>query len=271
MGHAAAKDGGEPVIAFVGGGAGAALAAIALLRATTWLRLNYRVLLIDEYGRFARGRPYGEAGGHCLLESPVKHMSALRDRPCHLMDWARAEQSPLRRAAAGDRAPGGATAVAPGACGPDTLLPRRVYGDYLFDTLAATAEWAAPYTSLHTRAEHAVGVGGDAASAAVVLASGERVRAAAAVVATGDPAAAPPPAVEGAAPEPPGAGLRACACGALTTPAGDRMARLYAVGAVRRGESDCTVPGIRDQAEAVAQHLTDTVLRTPPGQPGVDR
>ncbi|MUL43418.1 FAD/NAD(P)-binding protein [Streptomonospora sp. PA3] len=265
MGHAAAKDGGEPAIAFVGGGAGAALAAIALLRATTWLRLAYRILLIDEHGRFARGRPYSGAGGECLLEIPVKHMSALPDRPCHLMEWVRAEQaSPRRAGGAGAREAGG-TALASPACGPETLLPRRLYGDYLADTLAATAAWASPYASLHTRADRAVAVGADGRGAAVRLASGERVPVAAAVVATGDPAVTAPPPVEGAAGAAPGAGLAACSCGALTTPAGE-AAHLFAVGAVRRGEADATVPRIREQAEALAQRITDTVLRTPPGR-----
>ncbi|KIH96832.1 hypothetical protein LP52_22650 [Streptomonospora alba] len=266
MGDAAAKDGGEPAIAFVGGGAGAALAAIALLRATTWLRLAYRIVLIDEHGRFARGRPYGGAGGECLLEIPVKHMSALPDRPCHLMEWARAERSSPRRTGGAAAPSPGATALAPAACGPDTLLSRRVYGDYLADTLAATAAWASPYATLHTCTDRAVGVGGDDGGAAVQLASGERIGAAAAVVATGDPAVTAPPPVEGAAQGAQGAsGLSACSCGALTTPQGE-AARLFAIGSVRRGDSEATVPRIRDQADALAQRLADTVLRTPPGR-----
>ncbi|GAA4932008.1 hypothetical protein GCM10023224_10080 [Streptomonospora halophila] len=257
MGDAAADHGGVPAIAFVGGGAGAALAAIALLRATTWLRLAYRILLIDEYGRFARGRPYDGAGGECLLEIPVKHMSALPDRPCHLMEWARAGRTPARLR--GDSNAGG-TALASPVCGPETLLPRGVYGDYLADTLAATAAWASPYASVHTRAARAVAVGADSGGAAVRLASGERVAATAAVVATGDPAVTPPPVADAA-----GAGLAVCACGALTTAAGEAD-RLFAVGAVRRGEADATVPRIREQAEALAQRIADTVLRTPPGR-----
>ncbi|WP_461000815.1 FAD/NAD(P)-binding protein [Streptomonospora sediminis] len=265
---AAAKDGGGPAIAFAGGGAGAALAAIALLRATTWLRLSYRIVLIDEHGRFARGRPFGGPGGECLLETPVKHMSALPDRPCHLMDWARARRSAgLRAGRAADPAGAGPTALAPAACGPETLLSRRVYGDYLSDTLATTAAWAAPYASLHTCAARAVGVSAGNGGACVRLDSGERVAAAAAVVATGDPAVAAPPPVEGADPGPGGAGfgLAAFGCGALATASGEASRRLFAVGAVRRGESGTTVPRVRGHAEALAQCIADTVLRTPPG------
>ncbi|GAA4896425.1 FAD/NAD(P)-binding protein [Streptomonospora salina] len=266
MGDAAADDGGGPAIVFAGGGAGAALAAIALLRATTWLRLAYRIVLIDDYGRFARGRPYGGAGDDCLLEVPVKHMSALPDRPCHLLEWARARSSSRRRTSGAAPALS-TTAPASAACGPDTLLPRRVYGDYLAETLAATADWASPYASLHTRTDRVVGVGADDrdGGAKVHLASGAGVAAAAAVVATGDPAAAAPPPVGGGAPEAQAPGLSVCSCGALTTPQGE-AARLFAVGTVRRGAADATVPRIRDQAEAMAQRIADTVLRTPPGR-----
>ncbi|MBX9387822.1 FAD/NAD(P)-binding protein, partial [Streptomonospora nanhaiensis] len=172
-----ASEGGAPAVVFAGGGPGAALTAIALLRATTWLRLVYRIVLLDEHGRFARGRVYGSPGGDCPLEAPVKDMSALPDRPCHLLEWRRA---------------------AGAACGPGTVLARRVYGDYLADTLAATAAWAAPHAALVTRTARVAAVEADDAGARVLLADGGRVEAAAVVVATGDPAEAAPPRVAGA-------------------------------------------------------------------------
>ncbi|MDA0566714.1 FAD/NAD(P)-binding protein [Streptomonospora sp. S1-112] len=244
MGHPA-SDGAAPAVVFAGGGTGAALTAIALLRATTWLRLSYRIVLLDEHGRFARGRVYGAAGGDCPLEAPVKDMSALPDRPCHLLEWRRATGA---------------------ACGPGTVLARRVYGDYLADTLAATAAWAAPYAALDTRAARVAAVAADDAAARVLLAGGERVEAAAVVVATGDPAEAAPPPVAGAVRGEAGAGLAACRCGAVLTGAGEPARRVFAVGAVRGDGGPATVPRMREQAEALAQRIADTVLRTPPGR-----
>ncbi|MBV2363750.1 FAD/NAD(P)-binding protein [Streptomonospora nanhaiensis] len=262
-----ASEGGAPAVVFAGGGPGAALTAIALLRATTWLRLVYRIVLLDEHGRFARGRVYGSPGGDCPLEAPVKDMSALPDRPCHLLEWRRA---------------------AGAACGPGTVLARRVYGDYLADTLAATAAWAAPHAALVTRTARVAAVEADDAGARVLLADGGRVEAAAVVVATGDPAEAAPPRVAGAlragagaegaagagshggagcADGAAGAGLAACRCGAVLTGSGEPARRVFAVGAVRDG-GPATVPRMRDQAEALAQRIADTVLRTPPGRAG---
>lgn len=243
---------GPPVIVFVGGGAGATLAVVALLRATTWLRLSYRVLMVDEFGRHGRGASYtpgpaGPGSGPDLVEAPVKAMSALPDRPCHPLEWARSQGLAWR---------------------PDTFALRGAYGDYLADTLASTSEWAAPYAEVGRRTErvdrlcpHRTGVG-------VFLAEGGRLEAAAAVVATGDPRTSPPPRLVDEALRPlavpHGAqerGLATCERGAVLTAPGGAQPRLFALGSVRPGPRPAPVPRLREQAEHLAQAIADTVLR----------
>jgi uncharacterized NAD(P)/FAD-binding protein YdhS len=216
---------------------------VALLRATTWLRLRYRLVLVDAHGRHARGTGYAP-GDHRPLDAPVKGMSVLPDQPCHLMDWART---------------GGL------ACGPETLLPRRVYGDYLAQTLAATVGWAAPHAGLEARTGRVVRAEQrDGASVAVHLADGAVVEAAALIVATGDPRTAPPPEIPGIADPGAAAGLATCRRGALLTPEGGVSRRLFAVGPVRRGHAAATIPDIRAQTERLAERIADTVLRDRP-------
>ncbi|MDA8369492.1 MAG: FAD/NAD(P)-binding protein [Nocardiopsaceae bacterium] len=243
MGFRATPTDRAPVIAFAGGGASAALAVIALMRTTTWLRLDYRVILLDEHGRHARGAAFSADDGRRLLDTPVKAMSALPDQPCHLMDWARGNGLD---------------------CGPETLLPLRAYGDYLAATLADTAAWAAPHAALRWRTGRVARAWDEEDRAVVELADGQRLDSAAAVVATGDPAAAAPPRIDGFPALPPRGDLSTCARGALRRPAGGVARRLFAIGPVRREDPGTTIPQIRDQAERLAQRIADTVLRNRP-------
>ncbi|GLU48897.1 FAD/NAD(P)-binding protein [Nocardiopsis ansamitocini] len=157
----------RPVIACVGGGASSALTAIALLRATTWLRLRYRLVLFDEHGRHARGVAYSTHDDGHLLNSPLKSMSALPDQPGHLAEWSH------------EHALGH---------GPDSFLPRRVYGDYLAQTLARTAAWAQPHASLELRTARVESARPGDDGVTLRLGSGEELRASGVVVATGNAA-----------------------------------------------------------------------------------
>ncbi|MFC3995943.1 FAD/NAD(P)-binding protein [Nocardiopsis sediminis] len=227
-----------PTIVCAGGGPSAAVAAIALLRATTWLRLGYRIVLVDEHGHHARGPGYAP-GDARLLETPVKAGSVLPDQPCHLMDWARGAGL---------------------ACGPETRLPRGVYGDYLAGTLAATAQWAAPHAGVRMLTGRVVRVAAASADVVVDLAGGGRIDAVAAIVATGDPRVAPPPAIPGF-PEAGTDGITTCSRGALLTPGGGVARRVFAVGPVRRGHAGTTIDLIGAQCERLAERIADTVLR----------
>ncbi|WP_046471132.1 FAD/NAD(P)-binding protein [Allosalinactinospora lopnorensis] len=238
MEHQAASA--DPVIAFAGGGASATLAAVALLRTTTWLRLSYRMLVFDEYGRHARGPAYAASDDRQLLRTSVKGMSAFPDRPCHLLEWARWRGLP---------------------CDPDTHLSLRVYGDYLAETLAETVSWARPHATLQRRTARVVGASADNGLAEVRLAQGERLPVAAVVVATGDPAAHAPPRITGIAAGDAGTELVTCPKGALITGSGEASRRLFALGPVRRDHRADGIPQIRVQAEELAQRIADTVLR----------
>ncbi|WP_026124343.1 FAD/NAD(P)-binding protein [Nocardiopsis baichengensis] len=235
-GSAAPGDGAVPLVAFAGGGPSAALAAIALLRATTWLRLEYRVVVFDDHGRRGRGSDLHSAE---RLDLPARLLSAFPDRPAHLLEWARLSGL---------------------ACTPATFLPRRVYGDYLEDTLSATAAWAAPYAALEVRPLRVADARAEDGGVAVQTGGAPgAVAARALVVATGDPHLRRPPLTTG---YDPAEGLATCPRGALIGTGGRAERHLFAVGPVRRGAREDTVPHTRDQAERLAWLICDTVLRS---------
>src|SRR5690606_36425035 len=229
-----APAGRAPLIVFAGGGASATLAAVALLRATTWLRLEYRVLIADEHGRHGRGAALARPG---RLDAPARLMSALPDRPAHLLQWARRTGLP---------------------CTPGTFLPRRAYGDYLSETLSETAVWAAPHAAVTLRTARVLRAAPEGGAVAVSLSGGAPLRAAATVLATGDPGSRPPPATR--APVSRGR-LETCPRGAVLGPDGRAERRLFAVGPVRRDHSVSEPARLGEQAELLAGLITDTVLR----------
>ncbi len=109
------------MIAIVGGGASGTLAAIYLLREAASRRTPLRVALIDRYGRHGLGQAYSTTHPAHLLNSPSDAMSALAGDPGHLTRWAAAAGLPH-----------------------DGFLPRRAYGRYLTDSLAAAERSARP-------------------------------------------------------------------------------------------------------------------------------
>ncbi|MFW5419088.1 FAD/NAD(P)-binding protein [Nocardiopsis sp. CNT-189] len=225
---------GPPLIVFAGGGASATLAAVALLRSTTWLRLEYRVVIADEHGRHGRGAALARRG---RLDAPARAMSALPDRPAHLLEWARRTGLP---------------------CSPGTFLPCRAYGDYLSETLSETAAWAEPYAAVALRTDRVLRAAPEGGAVAVSLAGGGTLRAAAAVLATGDPGAGSLPATR---PPSSRARLDTCPRGAVLGPDGRAERRLFAVGRVRRDHPGSAPARAGEQAELLAGLITDTVLR----------
>jgi uncharacterized NAD(P)/FAD-binding protein YdhS len=109
------------VIAIVGGGASGTLVAIHLLREAAARRTPLRIALIDRHGRHGLGQAYSTAHPAHLLNAPADAMSALAGDPGHLTRWAAAAGLPH-----------------------DGFLPRRDYGRYLTDSLAAAERSARP-------------------------------------------------------------------------------------------------------------------------------
>src|SRR5579859_1639447 len=111
----------DPVIAIAGGGASGTLAAIYLLREAARQRIPLRIALIDRHGRHGLGQAYSTTHPAHLLNSPAATMSALAGDPGHLTRWA-----------------------AEAGIAHDGFLPRRAYGRYLTETLAAAEHDAYP-------------------------------------------------------------------------------------------------------------------------------
>lgn len=103
-------------VAIVGGGASGALAALNILRSG---KTNVDVTVFEAASQVGLGIAYSTTDGHHLLNVRAGNMSAFVDAPNDLVDWAAAAGIPL-------------TAT--------DFLPRRDFGRYLQDRLAAAAE-----------------------------------------------------------------------------------------------------------------------------------
>lgn len=142
----------RPTAIVIGGGFTGAMQAVQLLRAGA-----ARVTLIERSGRPGRGVAYGTDRPEHLLNVPAARMSAFPDDPDHFARWfARF---------------GGA---------PDDFAPRRLYGDYVEEIVAAAPE------GLEIVRGEVVAVEKAGAGERVLLASGETVEADAAILALGN-------------------------------------------------------------------------------------
>jgi uncharacterized NAD(P)/FAD-binding protein YdhS len=160
-------------LAIVGGGYSGALSAVHLLREARGHPL--RLVLIERRARPARGLAYSTWDDNMLLNVPAGNMSALADEPDHFLDYCR-EIDPAIDAG--------------------SFVPRRIFGDYLEQTLQrAESESCLPLTRL--RAE-AVAVRRDAATGRfrVALANGGGIDADLVVLALGH-LGAPEPRIDG--------------------------------------------------------------------------
>lgn len=172
---------GELRIAIAGGGASGTLLAIQLLRQARCGGLPARIWLIDQHGRHGLGQAYATRRDEHLLNAMAGAMSALSGDQDHLISWANA------------------TGAVAGPVSGTAFLPRRAYGTYLLDTLAAAerAAWPTARLSRITATVQAVRAqprGGG--RAAVLQTSAGKLEADVVVLATGHepgvlPAAAP--------------------------------------------------------------------------------
>lgn len=99
------------VIAFIGCGLSATLAAVHLARS---LSEPADILLFEKSGQFSRGVAYSTDSPEHLLNVPASRMSAFAAEPEHLLEWAHQRQLSLEAG---------------------TFLSRKIYGDYLDDLL----------------------------------------------------------------------------------------------------------------------------------------
>ena len=165
------------MIAIVGGGASGTLAAMYLLREAESRRMPLRVALIDRHGRHGLGQAYSTTHPAHLLNSPAAAMSAVAGDPGHLARWA-------------------ATAGLP----QDGFLPRKAYGRYLTESLAAAERSAWPAARVRRITAEVVAIRrcSNGRALRLHLAADGRIDAEAAVLATGNlPPVAPCPVPEG--------------------------------------------------------------------------
>jgi uncharacterized NAD(P)/FAD-binding protein YdhS len=152
-------------ICVVGGGFSGCVVAANLLLRSTGHRAPLRVHLIERRADIGRGAAYATRDPVHLLNVPARGMSAWADKPGDFLEWARAR---LPDAQPGD------------------FLPRRIYADYLQDTLAraeSEAHARCELVRVHDEAIRAEQLGDG--SWEVHLAGGQRIRCEAIVLATG--------------------------------------------------------------------------------------
>lgn len=153
--------GSSTAIAIIGGGFTGATLAVQLLRHSGE---SVSVVLIDPGGCPGRGVAYGTQYGWHLLNVGARDMSALDDDPEHFLRWARTNYD--------------------SGVGPESFLPRRVYGQYVSALLRESARWSAGRFFLKN--DEAVSVEAVERGGVVHLRSGQRVRADKIVLALGN-------------------------------------------------------------------------------------
>lgn len=148
-------------IIVVGGGAAGVLTALHLLREQTG---DVQVILIEKGERVGEGIAYATRRPEHLLNVVASRMSAIETDPDHLLRWLGQRGISLGTAALGDG-----------------FAPRRLYADYLRDTLQAAA--SDRLTVLH---DTAAALYNDGGGLRLTLASGQSVSADVVVLALGN-------------------------------------------------------------------------------------
>jgi len=157
-------------IAIIGGGFSGTVLAANLLRRPP--PSPTRIVLFERRTRVGCGVAYGPSDYPFLLNVPANRMSATSCEPAHLVEFAR-RHLPL--------------------AGPDSYLPRQLYGEYLQEFLHS-AECGAPrHTQLQRIHAEVTAVRPQGNGAILVVAGEQQCVADQVVLAAGDPSAAPRP------------------------------------------------------------------------------
>lgn len=107
-----------PTFVVVGGGFSGSMAAAQLLRRAAQAGVKIHVAIAERRGTVGEGVAYGTQEIVHLLNVPAGRMSAWPDRPNDFVEWATSRYGKVR---------------------PDAFLPRKWYGEYVRETLLATA------------------------------------------------------------------------------------------------------------------------------------
>ncbi|MBL9161520.1 MAG: FAD/NAD(P)-binding protein [Planctomycetaceae bacterium] len=112
-----------PTIVVVGGGFSGSMTAAQILRKANETEQRVRVVVVERRGAVGEGLAYGTRDLNHLLNVPAGRMSAWPDRPDDFLQWAQRRRPQAK---------------------PVDFLPRQWYGEYVRETLLATAEEAKP-------------------------------------------------------------------------------------------------------------------------------
>jgi uncharacterized NAD(P)/FAD-binding protein YdhS/predicted metal-dependent enzyme (double-stranded beta helix superfamily) len=123
---------GALTVVIVGGGFSGAMVAAHLLRRTVQSSRSLHVVVIDRQSSIAEGSAYRTVDASHLLNVRACNMSAWSDRPDDFLQWARRRDP---------------------AVGPDSFLPRAIYGEYLRETLCQALAQTGFQSSFEIRAD----------------------------------------------------------------------------------------------------------------------
>jgi uncharacterized NAD(P)/FAD-binding protein YdhS len=149
-------------IAILGAGYSGTLTAVNILRQN--LGNGIRVVLVERQSPIGRGLAYRTWDDNLLLNVPAGNMDALADDPGHFLSYCRKIDPHFNSG---------------------SFLPRRIYGDYLEDTLAQTASESSSVLEKITCEATAVRPGSPSGGFTVHLADGRMVLADQVVLALG--------------------------------------------------------------------------------------
>jgi uncharacterized NAD(P)/FAD-binding protein YdhS len=152
-----------PTIAIVGGGlSGTAVAIQLLLHAVG----NLQIVIIEPRHALGRGVAYSTEFESHLLNVAAGNMSILPDVPDHFVNWLNRSTTKVWHPAA--------------------FVQRRIYGDYIYESLCEAAARAPKGVRLEWRRSRAVEAQAQAEKLSIRLESDDRIEADAAVLALGN-------------------------------------------------------------------------------------
>ncbi|MEV0484459.1 FAD/NAD(P)-binding protein [Streptomyces sp. NPDC050508] len=176
--------------AVVGAGASGTLIAIHLLETAVRQGTPLDLTLIDPDDGTGRGVAYGARDPRHLLNVPAGSMSCFPEDPGHFVRWLAGGRGAVaaggRRGTAG-RGETAVTAEGATAATAASFAPRSLYGDYLADTLKASAARAGALLTLRRTHARATDCSWAEGHARLRLSDGSDVTADHVVLATGSP------------------------------------------------------------------------------------